>query len=323
MKKSLPVVAVLLTLGLLSACKPKEVVVKQKVLELEAGQTLELKELVEVDEETTVEIVNNPIDSTKPGDYTVVVRGTSGKQTKDFEFVVKVVDTEAPELIQKSAPVVKIGETFSVEEHIMINESTDPSTWGDLVIGSIDTSKAGEFSVEVSLTDASGHTGTLEFFYNVVKPNVLIPERPIIVKHTYENGLTHSFNVTLHGIEIADTLSNLKDKAGKKYVALDLTLENLTTYTFDFSIFMSGSEVGDVGFIKREIQFVGGKKYTIDYRSTVGVTADSTYKATWKSKASWRIYWYVEVDDDQVDLPFTISIPVLRNALSYDSRFFD
>ncbi len=323
MKKLMLVIAVLMMLSLLSACKPKEIVVNQKITELEAGQAVELNELVEADEDTTLEIVDNPIDPEKPGEYTVTVRGTSGKQTKDFTFTVKIVDTIAPELVQIEAPVVKIGETFNVEDYLLITESTNPDTWGDLVVGAIDTSKAGEFSVNVSLTDASGHTGTLEFFYRVVKPNVLIPEQTYTLKYTFENGLTHSFKVTFHGVQIADTLSSLADKEGKKYVALDLTIENLTAYKLNFELFMSGLELGDVGSMKREIQFIDGKRYAISYRTTVGVTTDSAYNESWAAKASWRIFWYVEVDDDQVDLPFTIIVPINRNALSYDSRLFE
>lgn len=323
MKKALRIMAFLMMLSLLSACKPKEVVVTQKLLELEAGETVELNELVEADDDTTVEIIDNPIDPTKPGDYSVTVRGTVGKQTKDFTFTVTVIDSEAPQLIQMEAPVVKVGETFNVEDFLQIIESTDESTWGELVVGAIDTSKPGEFSVQVSLTDGSGHTGTLEFFYRVVKANVLIPDGIYTLKHTFENGLTHSFKVTFHGIQIADTLSSLADHDGKKYVALDLSVENLTSYKFSFELFMSGSELGDVGTMKREIQFINGKRYPIGYLSTVGVTTDSAYKQSWAAKASWRIYWYVEVGDDQIDLPFTIIVPINRNALSYDSRYFE
>ena len=323
MKKIVFVVTALMALALLSACKPKEVVVTQKLLELEAGQTIELNELVEADEDTTVEIIDNPVDPTKPGDYTVTVRGTTGKQTKDFTFTVTVVDSEAPQLIQMGAPVVKIGETFNVEDYLQIIENTDASTWGELVVGPIDTSKAGEFSVQVSLTDGSGHTGTLEFFYWVVKPNVLIPEEIYTLKYQFENGTTHSFKVTFHGVQIADTLSSLTDHDGKKYVALDLTIENLGSGSFDFNLFMSGYELGDPGFMKREIQFIGGKRYDISYDTTVGVTTDSAYQKKFAAKSVWRIYWYVEVDDDQIELPFTINIPINRNALSYDSRLFE
>lgn len=323
MKKLLTVVAVLLSLALLSGCKPKEIVVNQKLTELEAGQAIELSELVEADEDTVLEIIDNPVDPTKPGEYTVTVRGTSGKESKDFTFTVTVIDSEAPQLIQMSEPVVKVGESFNVQDYINIIENTDASTWGELTVGTIDTTKVGEFTVTVSLTDGTGHTGTLEFFYRVVKPGVLIPGESYTLKYLFENGNTYTFKATFHGVEIADTLSTLTDHEGKKYVALDLTIENLSKGTFDFYIFMSGYEVGDPGFMKREIQFIGGSRYDIDYMTQVSTSADSGFKNEWAPNAVWRIYWYVEVDDDQVDLPFTIIVPINRNALSYDSRLFE
>lgn len=125
-------------------------------------------------------VEENTVDSSKPGNYVVVVSVVDSHGTSAVaNYIVEVTQSETPTKPDKDTkpPVIegleditlKVGDRFSPKEGITVKDDVDGSPKLEVVENTVDTSKPGTYVVVYQASDASGNK-TVQSIKVVVKP---------------------------------------------------------------------------------------------------------------------------------------------------------
>ena len=111
----------------------------------------------------------------------------SGSESK--ESATAVADTEAPELIlNEEKSIVAIGETYRVKA--TAKDNVDGDVTSNITTSELDTSKAGEYEVTVTVSDSSGNKA--EKTQKVIVREELSNGLPVLMYHFFYDNVTYT-----------------------------------------------------------------------------------------------------------------------------------
>ena len=175
--------------------------------------------------------VNIPIPNMPPHDFTVNVKlaETPELETKNNAPVINVVDLS-----------IYVGDKFDPLSGATSGVATDEED-GDLtskieVVGDVDTTKAGNYTVTYKVTDSQGATTTKTITVIVLEKEASSEDKLEIGKYTIKNTTTYSGNSSMGSSMVRNSLketSYIEVKDGKMYATLEFasdlykTMENI------------------------------------------------------------------------------------------------
>lgn len=256
--------------------------------------------------------VNIPIPNMPPHDFTVNVKlaETPELETKNNAPVINVTDS-----------LIYVGDEFDALSGATSGIATDKED-GDLtskieVVGNVDTTKAGNYTVTYKVTDSEGATTTKTITVTVLEKEAVSGEKLEDGKYKIKNTTTYSGNSSMGSSMIRNSLkeiSYIEVKDGKMYATLEFasdlykTMENIkisvdgsnVAITEDknnakvtFEVNSVDSKIGVSAYITamgRNINYtVGLEKSTIEKissSSTGGTTSGTTNGTTSGSSSS-------------------------------------
>ncbi|MBR2544536.1 MAG: DUF5011 domain-containing protein [Erysipelotrichaceae bacterium] len=157
----------LILLLILSGCKGKEFTpfVTQTKEILDLNESYKAENLIDDVEDVGLqfEVLNNTVDTSKPGDYSITYKISSpdGKKSVEKTFVFRVKDHDAPALTIPDEIKLKQGQSFSISNYATATDSRD----GDLTdkitySGAVNAYKEGTYQITVSVSDSFGNTSS-------------------------------------------------------------------------------------------------------------------------------------------------------------------
>lgn len=175
--------------------------------------------------------VNIPIPNMPPHDFTVNVKlaETPELETKNNAPVINVTDSS-----------IYVGDEFDALSGATSGIATDKED-GDLtskieVVGNVDTTKAGNYTVTYKVTDSEGATTTKTITVTVLEKEAVSGEKLEDGKYKIKNTTTYSGNSSMGSSMIRNSLkeiSYIEVKDGKMYATLEFasdlykTMENI------------------------------------------------------------------------------------------------
>ncbi len=133
---------------------------------IEAGSANSASELVNFDggDDYTLSVKDDGVNYRKPGTYTVVytVTNTSDNKTEDISLDFQIVDTTPPQLSSSDISVPQ-HTTEDIRSYFTVIDNSDETIpLNNIVLNqTINTSTAGTYPIEVTLTDSSGNSATV------------------------------------------------------------------------------------------------------------------------------------------------------------------
>ena len=175
--------------------------------------------------------VNIPIPNMPPHDFTVNVKlaETPELETKNNAPVINVTDSS-----------IYVGDEFDALSGATSGVATDKED-GDLtskieVVGNVDTTKAGNYTVTYKVTDSEGATTTKTITVTVLEKEAVSGEKLEDGKYKIKNTTTYSGNSSMGSSMVRNSLkeiSYIEVKDGKMYATLEFasdlykTMENI------------------------------------------------------------------------------------------------
>jgi len=182
--------------------------------------------------------VDNPVNTTVPGEYTITyaVADSSGNAAVEvIRTVVVLADAVDPivTLLGENPYTVLQGADFTDPGATAVDVVGGDLTTDIVVVGSVDTSVVGEYTISYSVSDAAGNVALVERTVSVVSRGAAVsvaPQDNGVLLVTYEDGssqLFSSFTTTaqVHAVFSTDGQRIVVlQPAGKKVRVLDATL---------------------------------------------------------------------------------------------------
>ena len=175
--------------------------------------------------------VNIPVPNMPPHDFTVNVKlaETPELETKNNAPVINVTDSS-----------IYVGDEFDALSGATSGVATDKED-GDLtskieVVGNVDTTKAGKYTVTYKVTDSQGSTTTKTITVTVLEKEAVSGEKLEDGKYKIKNTTTYSGNSSMGSSMVRNSLketSYIEVKDGKMYATLEFasdlykTMENI------------------------------------------------------------------------------------------------
>lgn len=175
--------------------------------------------------------VNIPVPNMPPHDFTVNVKlaETPELETKNNAPVINVTDS-----------LIYVGDEFDALSGATSGIATDKED-GDLtskieVVGNVDTTKAGNYTVTYKVTDSEGATTTKTMTVTVLEKEAVSGEKLEDGKYKIKNTTTYSGNSSMGSSMVRNSLkeiSYIEVKDGKMYATLEFasdlykTMENI------------------------------------------------------------------------------------------------
>lgn len=175
--------------------------------------------------------VNIPVPNMPPHDFTVNVKlaETPELETKNNAPVINVTDS-----------LIYVGDEFDALSGATSGIATDKED-GDLtskieVVGNVDTTKAGNYTVTYKVTDSEGATTTKTITVTVLEKEAVSGEKLEDGKYKIKNTTTYSGNSSMGSSMVRNSLkeiSYIEVKDGKMYATLEFasdlykTMENI------------------------------------------------------------------------------------------------
>ena len=151
----------------LSGCKGKEFTpfVTQTKDVLDLNESYRAEELIDDVENVGLqfEVLNNTIDTSKPGDYSVTYKilSSDGKKSVEKTFLFKVKDHDAPALTIPDEIKLRQGQAFSISDYATAEDSREGNLTNKITYsGAVNAYKEGSYQIEVSVSDSFGNTSS-------------------------------------------------------------------------------------------------------------------------------------------------------------------
>ena len=141
-----------------------------------------------------VEVIENNVDTTKPGEYNVTYRVTDSggaTRTKTIKVTVLMPLIEiniAPE-IRANDLVLKVGDAFNPKENVVAYDPEDLDITHKLVVveNTVDTKVPGEYTVKYQVTDSGGATTTKTIKVTVKASNDVVLATQVSIQNKEDN----------------------------------------------------------------------------------------------------------------------------------------
>lgn len=118
-----------------------------------------------------IQVVDNPVDTSKPGSYEVAYEVTDSDGNK-ANFTRTVIVTQAPVISGDSETILNPNATFDPMNTMIATDKEDGDITGDIQVvdNPVDTSKPGSYEVAYEVTDSDGNKSTFTRTITVTEP---------------------------------------------------------------------------------------------------------------------------------------------------------
>lgn len=205
----------------------------------------------------SLKVEENTVNTSKPGNYAVVVSVTdSHGQTVTKPFIVTVTEDVKPQPIKDTTPptivgledvVLKVGDKFNPLEGLSVTDNWDKNPKLDIIENTVNTSKPGAYVVVYQATDASNNK-KIESIKVVVEPKkdvkpldkeppkIKVPDRcvPLGTHLDLRIGVTAIDNID------GDVTGQIQIDKG------DLNLNKIGTYNVKYAVADKAGNIGSV-----------------------------------------------------------------------------
>lgn len=185
------------------------------------------------EEKTELSMIPDKINATSLDPIKVTLKIKNGNKVEEKEYEFKVVDNTAPELKQTKA-VITENEVFDIKNFVEVSDNVDSSESIKINVtsGNVDTSKIGEYRVDVEAVDLSNNSVSNTLTINVKPKQTELVEGSTYTS-TYESTeIKFSFNGVAYQDEIYTHSDNMfaqyyKNQPDTQYLVVKLLVENL------------------------------------------------------------------------------------------------
>ena len=208
MYKKTMVIFIISWLLLLTGCKaPFEPVTSLRKPFLQVNEEYDPLDLISDTDEAGLifEVLENKIDITTPGDYTVtyVIYSADKKQHITREVTIPVADEEPPVLTVEDTITLKQGNLFSISDYASATDSRDGDLKDKITYnGTLNTFKTGEYVITVSVSDRFNNTASKEITITVTETEEVDYAKLIAGKYTdvsYQSGQAPALSLKADG----------------------------------------------------------------------------------------------------------------------------
>ncbi|MBC1458635.1 DUF5011 domain-containing protein [Listeria newyorkensis] len=178
-----------------------------------------------------MKVVTNTVDTTKAGVYSVEYSVTDSDGNKTTKTIKVTVNTNDKPVITANDQTIKVGDTFNPLTGVTATDKEDGNLTSDIkvVTNTVDTTKAGVYSVEYSVTDSDGNKTT-----KTIKVTVNTNDKPVITATDKTINVGDTFNA-LTGVTATDKEDgNLTSDI--KVVTNTVDTTKAGTYTVEYSV---------------------------------------------------------------------------------------
>ncbi|MBA3927684.1 immunoglobulin-like domain-containing protein [Listeria rustica] len=181
-----------------------------------------------------ITVVTNTVDTTKAGTYTVKYSVTDADNNTTTKTITVTVNTNEKPVITATNKTINVGDTFSPLADVTATDKEDGDLTSSITVvtNTVDTTKAGTYSVKYSVTDADNNTTTKTITVTVVS----VTAGKVVVTAPYYVGYDTTVKATVSGdatkvyLQVGDTKYTTVPVSGNfTYYAKD----KITTTTQD------------------------------------------------------------------------------------------
>lgn len=177
---------------------------KESTVTVDYGSQFSYSDYIEVtdnfDKKVTSIDVDGTVDTKKVGETTLKITATdsSGNQSQE-SLKVKVEDLSAPKIsLSKSSVQITKGKSFNAKNYL---ESATDNKDGDItskvkVDSSVNTDKAGKYTVTYSVTDEAGNSSSKSLKVTVVNPDDIAPNQGMVATAKSRLGCPYKWGAT-------------------------------------------------------------------------------------------------------------------------------
>ncbi|PEF43529.1 hypothetical protein CON22_25815, partial [Bacillus cereus] len=158
-----------------------------------------------------IEILSNNVDTTKPGEYTVIYSVTDSDGNKVEKQIKVTVKADEKPVIEAKDRVIKVGDNFDPKEGVTAHDEEDGDLTNkiEIISNNVDTTKRGEYTVVYSVIDSHGNKVEKQ-----IKVTVTSDEKPVIEAKDRVIKVGDNFDpkegVTAHDEEDGDLTSKIE-----------------------------------------------------------------------------------------------------------------
>lgn len=182
------------TITVLESFKP-EILAPNEVT-IKAGDDFKLldEEVEALDREDgvltpVIKVIKNDVNTTKPGDYAIKLSVTDSDNHTTFKDIkVKTVRNSVPQLVGVVDKTIKVGDDFDSKAGIEAIDAEDGNITSMIAIGgTVDTDRAGSYTLEYSVVDRDGNAVRAQRTIKVVKGNTAPEISGLATVNLFEN----------------------------------------------------------------------------------------------------------------------------------------
>ena len=222
-----------------------------------------------IDISSNANIDSSSVDTNKIGEYKVKYEIDINDNIEYIYRIIKVVDTNAPQIkIKGDETVYLILNGSYYEEGYTVTDNYDTDIESKVeIIGNIDTSKVGEYKLEYKATDSNGNTSSTYRTIIVVEPKITLADisgnRIVSGSYNvtqYENTIVRNY-WTNNGIYIEGYVKNNSNN----YIIKFKNKENSLEYTYNLEDTKNNYYSGNIDLTKLsngeyDIYIIGNKE---------------------------------------------------------------
>lgn len=122
-------------------------------------------------DDVIIEVVDNPIDITKPGNYNITYSiSNKDNQSVELSYLVAVVDETKPTIQLITDITTNVNQEIDFSNFVTVSDNYDTNLSNNLTInGNYNLNEAGEYQVQLQVTDSSNNTAVKTVTIYVVK----------------------------------------------------------------------------------------------------------------------------------------------------------
>lgn len=134
-------------------------------------------------DDVSIEVVNNPIDISQPGNYNITYSISNDKgQSVELTYLIAVVDETKPTIHLLSDITTTVKQEFDIRYFVTVVDNFDTNLIENIkIIGEYDISTVGEYQVQLQVSDSANNTATKTVTIYVLKDESTIENQNGVV----------------------------------------------------------------------------------------------------------------------------------------------
>lgn len=259
MKKVILVMVSFLAILCLISCGSKGISQNNEIVEINSDY--DILSLFTFEDGYSGTIKSSDIDNSKLGKYNVTVAVKHGKNIKDYNFNVEVVDRTKPEVEILEAKVKLNSTDYNLAEFIKVSDNSKEDLIPTFDTSSLDTSKAGSYNVNYSVKDSSGNEtiGELKVDVQAYSTTYSLAEMGQKVRDIIDSQYSEVFTYTVDPYTDTMTVDFVDEVIGVNEVN---TSDKYMTY---YKPYMNVAEIKGHGCLILATNFIYASANFLDY----------------------------------------------------------